>query len=105
LADVDHAAALLSRAVRRPVRVGYIATGRPTIDEAVAAAGRGGRRVAVASWLLAPGLFHRWLARSGAAVVSEPIGAHPLLVDLIVRRHADALVGTPAEAVAARPSA
>jgi sirohydrochlorin ferrochelatase len=94
VADVDRAARLLSRAVRRPVHVGYIATGRPTVDEAVASAGRSGRRVAVASWLLAPGLFHRWLARSGAAVVSEPIGAHPLLVDLVVRRYADALTGT-----------
>jgi sirohydrochlorin ferrochelatase len=90
-ADVRRAAGLLSKAVRRPVRVGYIATGKPGVDEAVATAGRFGRRVAVASWLLAPGLFHRWLTESGAAVVSEPIGAHPVLADQLVRRYQTAL--------------
>lgn len=84
IADVRRAAAVLTKLVRRPVRIGYIATGSPALDQVVAAA-RG--RVAVASWLLAPGLFHRWLARCGADVVSEPIGAHPLLVDQLVRRY------------------
>jgi sirohydrochlorin ferrochelatase len=73
--------------VRQPVGVGYLATGRPTVAEAVAAARRSGRRVAVASWLLAPGLFHQWLAHAGADVVSEPIGMHPLLVAQIVQRY------------------
>ncbi|HEY3609077.1 MAG TPA: sirohydrochlorin chelatase [Pseudonocardiaceae bacterium] len=86
-ADVGRAAALLSRLVRRPVDVGYLANGRPTVAEAVAAARRSGRRVAVASWLLAPGLFHQWLAGSGADVISEPIGVHPLLVAQLVRRY------------------
>lgn len=94
VADVRTAARLLSARVGRPVRIGYIATGRPGIDEAVRAArthGRGGR-VAVASWLLAPGLFHRWLGRSGADVVSEPIGAHDRLVAEVVRRYREAAV-------------
>jgi sirohydrochlorin ferrochelatase len=89
--DVRRAAGLLSKAVRRPVRVGYIATGKPGVDQVVATEGRFGRRVAVASWLLAPGLFRRWLDQSGAAVVSEPIGAHPLLADQLVRRYQTAL--------------
>jgi sirohydrochlorin ferrochelatase len=91
-ADVRKAAALLSRSVRRPVMIGCIATGSPTIDEAVVMARRTARRVAVASWLLAPGLFHNWLARSGADVVSDPLGVHPLLVDQLVRRYQAALV-------------
>lgn len=91
-ADVRKAAALLSRTVRRPVVVGCVATGRPSVDEAVGMARRTARRVAVASWLLAPGLFHNWLARSGADVVSEPIGAHPFLVDQLLHRYQAALV-------------
>jgi len=86
-ADVRRAAALLSRLVGQPVGVGYLATGRPTAAEAVADARRRGQRVAVASWLLAPGLFHQWLAHAGADVVSEPIGVHPLLVSQLVRRY------------------
>lgn len=91
-ADVRRAAAQLSRAVRRPVTIGYIATGRPTVDEAVVLARRTARRVAVASWLLAPGLFHNWLTRCHADVVSEPLGPHPLLVDQLLRRYQAALV-------------
>jgi sirohydrochlorin ferrochelatase len=94
-ADVRRAAAVLSRLVRQPVGVGYLATGRPTVAEAVSSARRSGRRVAVASWLLAPGLFHRWLAQSGADVVSEPIGVHPLLVSQLVQRY---LTSHPARA-------
>lgn len=86
-ADVRQAAVLLSRLVRQPVGVGYLATGRPTVAEAVAAARESGRRVAVASWLLAPGLFHQWLAHSGADLVSEPIGVHPLLVAQLAQRY------------------
>jgi sirohydrochlorin ferrochelatase len=86
-ADVRRAAAVLSRLVSQPVGVGYLATGRPTVAEAVSSARRSGRRVAVASWLLAPGLFHQWLARSGADVISEPIGIHPLLVAQLVQRY------------------
>lgn len=96
-ADVRRAARELSKAVRAPVTVGCIATGTPTIDEAVAAARRGARRVAVASWLLAPGLFHRWLTQSAADVVSDPIGVHPLLVDQLLRRYQAALVRTSPE--------
>lgn len=91
-ADVRKAANMLSKTIRRPVTIGCIATGSPTIDEAVVAARRTARRVAVASWLLAPGLFHRWLGRSGADVVSEPLGTHPLLVDQLLRRYQAALV-------------
>jgi sirohydrochlorin ferrochelatase len=65
------------------VQVGFITSARPSVPEAVASAGG---RVAIASWLLAPGLFHQRLADMGADLVSEPIGAHPRLVDLVVRR-------------------
>jgi sirohydrochlorin ferrochelatase len=102
-AEVRRAAAALSARLPGPVRtqveVGYLATGQPSVEEAVAAlkaAGRNGDRVAVASWLIAPGLFHRRALRSGAAVVSDPIGTHPLLIDLIARRYLAAIrqIGT-----------
>lgn len=91
-AEVARAARLLALHVGTPVRVGY-ATGAPLIAEVVAES-RG--RVAVASWLLAPGLFHRAASTSGAAVVAAPIGAHPAVADLVVsryREHAPLSVG------------
>jgi hypothetical protein len=44
-------------------------------------------RVAVASWLLAPGLFQRALAESGADVVAEPLAAHAAVAELAVARY------------------
>jgi sirohydrochlorin ferrochelatase len=95
LADVHRAVSLLSERVTSPVQVGYIATGAPTVDEVVIRLQRSGRRVAVASWLLAPGLFHRWLTRSGADVVSDPIGVHPALVDLVSARYRESRCCVP----------
>lgn len=83
VADVHLAARRLSLLTRSAVQVGFITSARPSVPEAVASAGS---RVAIASWLLAPGLFHQRLADMGADLVSEPIGAHPRLVDLVVRR-------------------
>jgi sirohydrochlorin ferrochelatase len=103
LADIRRAAVRLSGIIRQPVDVGYIATGRPGVNEVVARLRRAGSRVAVASWLLAPGLFHQWLCRSGADLVSDPIGVHPLLVDQLVRRYLGQSnrPGSPAFAAAA----
>jgi sirohydrochlorin ferrochelatase len=91
LADVRRAAALLAARTGGPVRAGYVTTAAPRVPDAVAGLRRDGRRrVAVASWLLAPGLFQRSLAESGADVVAGPIAAHPRLVDLVLRRYRDA---------------
>jgi sirohydrochlorin ferrochelatase len=46
-----------------------------------------GRRVAVASYLLAPGFFHRRVLSAGADLVSPPIGVHDALARLILRRY------------------
>jgi sirohydrochlorin ferrochelatase len=82
LADVERAATLLAARTSVPVTIGYAATASPRAADLVR-----GRRFAVASWLLAPGLFHRILRDTGAKVVSEPIGAHANAVDLVVRRY------------------
>jgi sirohydrochlorin ferrochelatase len=64
------------------------------VADAVAALRRdGAERVAVASWLLAPGLFQRRLDESGADVVAGPLSDHPAVVELVVRRYRAALSG------------
>ncbi|WP_046468286.1 sirohydrochlorin chelatase [Allosalinactinospora lopnorensis] len=76
LAHVDDAARRLSGALPVPARVevGYIATAAPTVAEVVARLRRQGHdRVAIASWLLAPGLFHQRLAKAGADTVADPL--------------------------------
>lgn len=85
LATVRQAAALLGAA-----GVGYVATATPRVADVVAGLRGFGRRVAVASWLLAPGVFHGSLAGCGADVVAEPIGAHPLVVDVVLRKYYEA---------------
>jgi sirohydrochlorin ferrochelatase len=88
LAEVRAAGRMLAAEVGRKVRVGFVATSEPKVDALVAdlrAAGE--RRIAVASWLLAPGLFHTRLATAGADVVAAPLGAHPDVVAAVVARY------------------
>lgn len=88
LAEVEVAAGALSASIGREVVAGYVTTASPSVDEAVASLRAAGhRRVAVASYLLAPGLFQRRLAAVGADVVAPPIGAHEQVVSLIVGRY------------------
>jgi hypothetical protein len=58
-----------------------VATSKPALTDLVTP------ETAVASWFLAPGLFHRRAMASGAAVVAAPLGAHPKIAELIVRRY------------------
>jgi len=75
-----------------PVTIGYGAAGKPTVVEAVAAArAAGAARVAVAPYMLGPGLFHTRLARAGADLVAAPLGADLRIVDLITARFAEGL--------------
>jgi len=83
LSDVRRVAALLGLRIGRPVRIGYVTTASPHIADVAAGS-------AVASWLLAPGLFHRMVAGSGAALVTDPLGAHPRVAGLIARRYTEA---------------
>lgn len=87
LAQVRAVTNTLARAVERPALAGFVTAATPTVPEAVAALRAAGHaRVAVASYLLAPGRFSAQLALSGADAVSRPIGVHPLLVDVIAER-------------------
>ncbi len=89
LAEVRAAARELAAVVGRPVEAAFLTAASPTVPEAVAAFAARGARVSVASYLLAPGVFHTRLLGL-APVVSEPVGVHPALVATIVRRYAGA---------------
>lgn len=84
--ELAKAAALLAGLVGE-VRIGFVATGEPRVADVVRRLkGRRKRRVFVASYLLAPGVFHDRLAQCGADAVAEPLGDHPDLVALLARR-------------------
>lgn len=67
-------------------RVGFVATAAPALHEVVTAG------VAVASWFLAPGVFHRRAADTNAGVVAAPLGANPAVAELIIQRYRHATV-------------
>ncbi len=93
-ADLHVTATTLSAMVGTRVRLGFAATGDPSVADAVAAARRvGARRVVVASYLLADGLFQQRLPASGADVVSQPLGTHPGLARLVANRFRRAVPG------------
>lgn len=84
--DIRVAARLLARHVG-PVHVGFVATGTPRVGDVVARLRTlGSRPVFLASYLLAPGLFHDRLADCGATAVAAPLGLHPGVVDVLVGR-------------------
>lgn len=97
--DIRAMARTLGTLTGTPVRVGYAAPpandpGR-TVAEAVARLrAEGHRGVAVASYLLADGLFQRRLHDSGADVVTDPLGSHSAVVELICARVSRARVDT-----------
>jgi sirohydrochlorin ferrochelatase len=94
-ADAERMAAMLAERLGREVYAAFNTSARPPVVEAVAALRRAGRaRVSVASYLLWPGRFADEVASCGADVVSAPIGPHPALVDLVLRRYDAAVRGT-----------
>lgn len=94
--DTERAAGLLAQVLGRPVVLGHVGAGRDTVAAVVAAERLRDRRarVAVASYLLAPGWFRNRLDDVGADLVSAPLleGGEPdaRLTGLVVRRFLDA---------------
>jgi sirohydrochlorin ferrochelatase len=85
--DLHKMAASTSALTSSRVELAFAATGEPAVADAVAALrSRGARRVVVASYLLADGLFQDRLRDSGADAVSDPLGSHPAIVRLIASR-------------------
>jgi sirohydrochlorin ferrochelatase len=94
-ADSADVARRLGARTGGPVSVGYAAGPVPSVADGVSAArtASGGGPVAVASYLLAPGFFQRRIEKSGADVVTGPIGADPRVVEIVVARYRAALEG------------
>jgi len=91
-ADGATAARRLARELAAPVTLATVAMGGPRVPDAVARLrSDGAERVAVASWLLAPGLFQRALVAAGADVVAEPLATHDAVARLVVARYTAAL--------------
>jgi len=95
-ADLRTTTRLLSRLTGTRVDLAFAATGNPAVHNAVhKARRRGGRRVVVASYLLADGLFQERLYASGADLVTPPLGTHPGLARLIAARFGSAASPAP----------
>ncbi|WP_297082869.1 sirohydrochlorin chelatase [uncultured Demequina sp.] len=92
-ADTAAAADMLREHWGGPVRIGYAAGPSPSVADAVAEARAYGEDgvVAVASYLLAPGLFQQRLHESGADYVTGPLAPHHALLEIISDRFHDAL--------------
>lgn len=67
--------------------VGFGAGAEPRVPAAVAEARVSGRRVVVASYLLAPGYFHDRVLEAGADVVAAPLAPDTRLAELTLRRY------------------
>jgi sirohydrochlorin ferrochelatase len=103
--DLHTTATLLSALTGSRVSLGFAATGDPAVHQAVAEARdqarasarhSAARRVVVASYLLADGLFQERLRGCGADLVSQPLGTHPRLARLIANRFRRAILPVPA---------
>jgi len=94
-AQVREAADQLAELLGCDVTVGNFALAEPTVADAVAAT-RGtaaSGRVALATYLLAPGHFANQLTDTGADVIADPIGDHPALAEIVRDRYHAALTG------------
>ena len=95
--DLRYTATLLSALIGDRVEPAYAATGEPRVPDAVSELRRrGARRIVLASYLLADGLFQDRLRDSGADLVTDPLGTHPAMVRLIANRFKRARVPVPA---------
>ncbi|WP_147103148.1 sirohydrochlorin chelatase [Nesterenkonia populi] len=100
-ADVRETAEMLADFLGAPVTASFLSFAEPTVADAVAearAAAPGGR-VAIASYLLAPGYFQDKLGAQGADLVTEPLLSIPDgtpdipagLAEMVLDRFAEAL--------------
>ena len=90
--DCRVAADQLAALIGRPVTVGFISAAHPRLPDAVAAARVPGRRLVVATYLLAPGYFARLAREAGGDIVTSPLLAAgtpvpPELVAVAVDRY------------------
>lgn len=103
--DTARTAALLSaRLGGTPVLPGYASAAAPTVPEAIDALHRGlaragpgpgpDRRIAVASYFIAPGRFATQTAAAAPWIAAEPLGAQEAMARLVLHRY-DQAAATP----------
>ncbi|MFD0267860.1 sirohydrochlorin chelatase [Streptomyces sp. NPDC127106] len=92
-ADTRRTAALLSERLGGTAVVpAYASAASPAVPEAVRAlTARGHHRVAVASYFTAPGRFAAQGAAAATGPAAAPLGDHPALARLVLRRYDQAL--------------
>jgi sirohydrochlorin ferrochelatase len=83
LDDVTTAAAQLAEVIGAPVTPAFVSAGEPRLSDQ--------RPRVVATYLLAPGVFHDKVAACGAEVIAAPLGAHPLLAEIVLDRYNEAI--------------
>lgn len=81
-ADVETQASLLAAQAGAEVTVAYVAAGAPRLADV--------RPAVVASYLLAPGTFYDAIRASGAEVIGAPLGDHPALAEVVLKRYDEA---------------
>ncbi|MFC6087423.1 sirohydrochlorin chelatase [Sphaerisporangium aureirubrum] len=97
LADVRAAARLLSVRLARPVTAAFASAGSPSLAQVMdRLRSSPAPRVAVASYLLAPGHFHDRMVDCGADLVARPLGVEEELAALVWHRHDEVAAGVPA---------
>lgn len=97
LDDARTAAGHLARELGVSVDVAFVGSGEPRLPDVPAAA--------VASYLIGPGRFADAVSARPAPVVAAPLGAHPLIADVILDRYDLARSSVPAHpARHARPA-
>jgi sirohydrochlorin ferrochelatase len=98
LAQVEEVAALLGGRRAVPTAAAYVSGAGPRVGDTVRDLRERHGRVAVATYLLGPGVLADRVRAdalaAGALVVSEPLGTAPELVALVRRRWADAARAT-----------
>lgn len=85
--DVRWTAARLGERLERGVIAAFVTADVPRVDDAVADLKGRGRRVAIASYVLAPGHFHDELRAQPADIVTEPLLPDQRIADLVLRRY------------------
>lgn len=97
-ADTARTAALLAARLGVPVAPAYASAAAPTVPDAVEALAHRGiarDKIAVASYFTAPGRFATQTAAAAPWIAADPLGAHPAMVRLVLRRYDEATAALP----------
>lgn len=90
--DTGRTAHLLAARLGVPVLPAYASAATPTVETATRSLrARGRDRIAVASYFTAPGRFATECATAAPGTASDPLGAHPLMAELLLHRYEEAM--------------